>query len=220
MRAQVGDRIVIKGHHVGEPDRDCEVLEVRGPEGAPPYVVRWDDDGHEGLFFPGRTHWPSTSRRILRRKGGPMRTSDVVVRSGVGLEADPHDPGRRDPHGERRCRLPCDPGPWTSGRDRHRFATSSAGAWPGTYRRDARVDAVMSTPVLTVQADADLDEAFTLMRHNTVRRLAVVRGGEFVGTVAIDDLMVHVANDLASLVRPVAAEMLWAHRDSSTPATT
>ena len=53
MRAQVGDRIVIKGHHVGEPDRDCEVLEVRGPEGAPPYVVRWDDDGHEGLFFPG-----------------------------------------------------------------------------------------------------------------------------------------------------------------------
>lgn len=44
---------MIKGHHVGEPDRDAEILEVRGPEGRPPYLVRWSDDGHEGLFFPG-----------------------------------------------------------------------------------------------------------------------------------------------------------------------
>jgi hypothetical protein len=53
MRAAVGDRIVIKGHYVGEPDRDAEILEVRGPDGSPPYLVRWSDDGHEGLFFPG-----------------------------------------------------------------------------------------------------------------------------------------------------------------------
>lgn len=53
MRANVGDRIVIKGHRVGEPDRDCEVLEVRGAEGGPPYIVRWGEDGHEALFFPG-----------------------------------------------------------------------------------------------------------------------------------------------------------------------
>jgi nitroimidazol reductase NimA-like FMN-containing flavoprotein (pyridoxamine 5'-phosphate oxidase superfamily) len=53
MHASVGDRIVIKGHHVGEPDRDAEILEVHGQEGEPPYVVRWSDDGHEGLFFPG-----------------------------------------------------------------------------------------------------------------------------------------------------------------------
>jgi hypothetical protein len=53
MKARVGDRIVIKGHRVGEPIRDCEVLEVRDPDGAPPYVVRWGDTGHESLFFPG-----------------------------------------------------------------------------------------------------------------------------------------------------------------------
>jgi hypothetical protein len=51
MRAAIGDRIVIKGHRVGEPDRDCEVLEVRGAEG--PFLVRWGDTGHESLFFPG-----------------------------------------------------------------------------------------------------------------------------------------------------------------------
>lgn len=53
MKAQTGDRIVIHGHHIGEPDRDCEVLEVHGNGGAPPYLVRWGDSGHESLFFPG-----------------------------------------------------------------------------------------------------------------------------------------------------------------------
>ena len=52
MNASVGDRLVIKGHHVGEPDRNAEIIDVRGEDGGPPYLVRWDD-GHEGLFFPG-----------------------------------------------------------------------------------------------------------------------------------------------------------------------
>ena len=52
MHACVGDRIVIRGHHVGEPDRDGEVLEV-GDQGEAPYLVRWEDSGHETLFFPG-----------------------------------------------------------------------------------------------------------------------------------------------------------------------
>jgi hypothetical protein len=53
MQATVGDRIVIRGHRIGEPDRDCEVLEVRGPDGGPPFLVRWEDSGHTALFFPG-----------------------------------------------------------------------------------------------------------------------------------------------------------------------
>jgi hypothetical protein len=53
MHAQPGDRIVIKGHHVGEPEKDCLVLAVLGPDGEPPYRIRWGDTGHEGLFFPG-----------------------------------------------------------------------------------------------------------------------------------------------------------------------
>lgn len=53
MWARVGDRLIVKGHSVGDPDRDAEVLEVRGPDGGPPFVVRWADTGHETLFFPG-----------------------------------------------------------------------------------------------------------------------------------------------------------------------
>lgn len=53
MQADVGDRIVVHGHCAGEPNRDGEVLEVHGVDGAPPYLVRWGDDGHERLFYPG-----------------------------------------------------------------------------------------------------------------------------------------------------------------------
>lgn len=53
MKANAGDRIVILGHRVGEPIRSAVVLEARGDDGGPPYRVRWSDDGHESLFFPG-----------------------------------------------------------------------------------------------------------------------------------------------------------------------
>ena len=52
MHAHVGDHLVVEGAKVDAPRREGEVLEVRGADGAPPYVVRWAD-GHEGLTFPG-----------------------------------------------------------------------------------------------------------------------------------------------------------------------
>ena len=53
MRAAIGDRIVVRGIHIGLPDRGAIVLAVEGPDGGPPYRVRWDDDRHESLFVPG-----------------------------------------------------------------------------------------------------------------------------------------------------------------------
>jgi hypothetical protein len=53
MDVKAGDHLVVRGHTVAQPDRNAEVLKVLGPNGGPPYQVRWTDDGHEGLFFPG-----------------------------------------------------------------------------------------------------------------------------------------------------------------------
>jgi len=53
MQAQVHDRITVLAPNIDHRNRDGEILEVRGPDGAPPYLVRWSDSGHEGLFFPG-----------------------------------------------------------------------------------------------------------------------------------------------------------------------
>jgi CBS domain-containing protein len=84
----------------------------------------------------------------------------------------------------------------------------------------ARVDGLMSSPVITIDADADVHDAFAVFRSNAVRRLAVVRNGQFVGMLSIDDLLVDLAADLADLARPVAAEVLFGHHDSAVPATT
>lgn len=53
LRAAVGDRLIVRHHHLGERDRDAEILEVLGPDGQPPYRVRWSDDGHESILRPG-----------------------------------------------------------------------------------------------------------------------------------------------------------------------
>jgi CBS domain-containing protein len=84
----------------------------------------------------------------------------------------------------------------------------------------ARVDGVMTSPVVTIAAEADLHDAFALFRTHAVRRLAVVRDGRFQGMITVDDLMVDVAADLSDLARPVAAEVLFGHHDSPVPATT
>jgi hypothetical protein len=52
MRAHVGDRIILAAEHIDQPTRDGEVMEVRGTDGGPPYVVRWAD-GRSGLIYPG-----------------------------------------------------------------------------------------------------------------------------------------------------------------------
>lgn len=52
MMANVGDRLHVHGHVVGQRDHQGEIIEVRGRGGSPPYVVRFDD-GHESLMYPG-----------------------------------------------------------------------------------------------------------------------------------------------------------------------
>lgn len=53
MRARVGERLILQGVHPGEHRRTGVITEVRRPDGEPPYLVRWLDDGHEALVFPG-----------------------------------------------------------------------------------------------------------------------------------------------------------------------
>jgi CBS domain-containing protein len=83
---------------------------------------------------------------------------------------------------------------------------------------DARIDGVMSAPVVTIDAGADLHDAFAQFRTHAVRRLAVVQGDRFVGMISVDDLLIDVAADLADLARPVTAEVLFGHHDAPVPA--
>lgn len=146
-----------------------------------------------------------------------MRTMDAIRRSGVGIEPDRTVREAAEImeqagvgalaviEGDRLVGIVTD-------RDLVRRALARGLAL------DARVDGVMSTPVVTIDADADLHEVFALFRTHAARRLAVVREERFVGMITVDDLLVDLAGDLADLARPVTAEVLFAHRDSPVPA--
>jgi hypothetical protein len=52
MRAAIGDTLHIHTNHVGEAEALGEILEVRGTDGAPPYLVQFRD-GRTRLLYPG-----------------------------------------------------------------------------------------------------------------------------------------------------------------------
>ncbi|MGI5239802.1 DUF1918 domain-containing protein [Dactylosporangium sp. CA-139066] len=53
MHANVGDRLIEEGKHVGDHRRIGVITALRRDDGAPPYMVRWLDTDHEALVFPG-----------------------------------------------------------------------------------------------------------------------------------------------------------------------
>lgn len=53
MHAEVGEWLIAEALHLDGPRRKGQILEVRGPEGEPPYLVHWLDNDRVSLFFPG-----------------------------------------------------------------------------------------------------------------------------------------------------------------------
>lgn len=53
MRAKQGDWLIVEALHTGEVRRRGLILEVHGPDGSPPFLIRWSDGDHESLVFPG-----------------------------------------------------------------------------------------------------------------------------------------------------------------------
>ncbi|HEV2345548.1 MAG TPA: DUF1918 domain-containing protein [Actinocrinis sp.] len=52
MRASIGDRLHIHTNHIGTEDHYGRIIEIRGANGAPPYLVEFPD-GRTSLVFPG-----------------------------------------------------------------------------------------------------------------------------------------------------------------------
>lgn len=53
MKASVGDMIEVRRSHDDDLPRRGEVLEVRGKDGGPPFLIHWDDNPHVSIYFPG-----------------------------------------------------------------------------------------------------------------------------------------------------------------------
>ena len=53
MRANAGDKLVVPGPE----SRTGLVIRVLGPDGAPPYVIKWEGDGYIAMVTPGEYSW-------------------------------------------------------------------------------------------------------------------------------------------------------------------
>jgi Domain of unknown function (DUF1918) len=53
VQGHVGDRLVVHGRRDADHNRIAVITELQHADGTPPYRVRWLDDGHEALVFPG-----------------------------------------------------------------------------------------------------------------------------------------------------------------------
>ncbi|TCC21599.1 DUF1918 domain-containing protein [Kribbella sindirgiensis] len=53
MKAAPGNWLIVESTHLNEHKRHGLILEVHGPGGEPPYLVRWSDTGTESFFIPG-----------------------------------------------------------------------------------------------------------------------------------------------------------------------
>jgi hypothetical protein len=51
--AAIGDWVIVEGTMPGVPRRQGKIVGLAHPDGSPPYWVRWVEDDHESLFFPG-----------------------------------------------------------------------------------------------------------------------------------------------------------------------
>lgn len=84
---------------------------------------------------------------------------------------------------------------------------------------DARVDAVMSAPVVTIDGDADDEQVSRAFSIHGVRRLAVVGDdGAFLGILSLDDVLIRLARQMSEITRPITSEVLVADRDPAVPA--
>jgi CBS domain-containing protein len=82
---------------------------------------------------------------------------------------------------------------------------------------DARVDAVMTTEVVTLHADADLRSALPIFNTHACRRLPLMRDDRVVGMLTVDDLLVDLIADLADVARPITGEIIFGHHDTPVP---
>ena len=87
MRAQVGDWLVVHSHTEGQHDRRAEIVGT-GPDGVPPYTVRWTDEDREALVFPGPDAQVVTAAEHAAHARSEAALIDRV-QAGIGAHPSP-----------------------------------------------------------------------------------------------------------------------------------
>ncbi len=82
---------------------------------------------------------------------------------------------------------------------------------------DARVDALMSTDLVSLDPRAELEDLMHVFMHHAVRRVPIVEHGKVVGVVSMDDVLVALTNHMTDITNVVAAQIMFPHGHDAPP---
>jgi CBS domain-containing protein len=81
----------------------------------------------------------------------------------------------------------------------------------GLDAKNVRVAEIMSTPLVTIDPNADLTEAAKIMKKQKIRRLAVVKEGVLHGVLTANDVARNLENYMDQEIRDILG-YLWTPR--------
>ena len=81
----------------------------------------------------------------------------------------------------------------------------------GLDPKNVKVAEVMSTPLITIDPNADLTEAAKIMKKHKIRRLAVVKEGALHGVLTANDVARNLENYMDKEIRDILG-YLWTPR--------
>jgi predicted transcriptional regulator len=80
-----------------------------------------------------------------------------------------------------------------------------------SYPADGRIDGLMSMGLIALDLDHDLADLVHVFRDHAVRRIPIVDHDRVVGVVALDDIMVLVADELSTVSKVLAGQIMFPH---------
>ena len=80
MHAKPGDWLIVEIAGTEHAARRARITAVRGPDGAPPFTVRWLDTDREALVFPGPDAHVMTQDEIAALDARMVERAAIVQR--------------------------------------------------------------------------------------------------------------------------------------------
>jgi CBS domain-containing protein len=79
------------------------------------------------------------------------------------------------------------------------------------YPADGRIDGLMTMGVIALDVDHDLEALVHVFRDHAIRRVPIVDRDRVVGVVSLDDVMVLVTDELSTVSKVLAAQIMFPH---------
>ena len=80
-----------------------------------------------------------------------------------------------------------------------------------SYPADGRIDGLMTMGLVAVDVDHELADLVHAFRDHAVRRIPIVDHDRVIGVVSLDDIVVHVADELSTVSRVLAGQIMFPH---------